>query len=157
VGSHQSGAEGQNPLPPPAGHAAFDAAQGTVGLLGCEDTLVAHVQLFINQYPQVLLGRAALNPFIPQPVLIVGVALTQVQDLALGLVEPREVHTGPLLELVWVPVDVSCPSGVSAAPLSLVSSADLLRVRSISLSKSLMKMLNSTGPSAVQYFLYICR
>jgi len=24
VGSHQSGAEGQNPLPRPAGHAAFD-------------------------------------------------------------------------------------------------------------------------------------
>jgi len=26
VGSHQSRAEGQNPLPQPAGHAAFDAA-----------------------------------------------------------------------------------------------------------------------------------
>jgi len=33
VGSHQSGTEGQNPLPRPAGHAAFDAAQDTVGLL----------------------------------------------------------------------------------------------------------------------------
>jgi len=41
----------------------------------------------------------------------------------------------------------SHPSGMSAAPLSLVSSANLLRVHSISLSKSLMKMLNSTGPS----------
>jgi len=27
---------------------------------------VAQVQLFIHQYPQVLLDRAALNPFIPQ-------------------------------------------------------------------------------------------
>jgi len=60
VGSHQSGAEGQNPFPHPAGHAAFDAAQGTVGFLGYERMLAAHVQLFIHQYPQVLLDRAAL-------------------------------------------------------------------------------------------------
>ncbi|KAK4822933.1 hypothetical protein QYF61_023433 [Mycteria americana] len=77
VGSHQSRAEGQNHLPRPAGHASFDAAQDTVGLLGCECTLMAHVQLFTHQYPQVLLSRAALNPFIPQPVLIAGVAPTQ--------------------------------------------------------------------------------
>ncbi|KAK4805635.1 hypothetical protein QYF61_009861 [Mycteria americana] len=124
VGSHQSRAEGQNQLPHPAGHASFDAAhqkKDTVGFLGCEHTLPAHVQLFIHQYPQVLLHRAALKQFIPQPVLILGVALTQVQDLALGLVEPHEVHMGPLLELVHVPLDgisslrsVSCttPFGV---------------------------------------------
>ncbi|KAK4810846.1 hypothetical protein QYF61_008818 [Mycteria americana] len=105
VGSHQRGVEGQNHLPRPAGHASFDAAQDTVGFLGCERTLPAHVQLFIHQYPQVLLLRAALNPFIPQPVLVPGVALTQVQDLALGKVEPHEVHMGPLLELVQVPLN----------------------------------------------------
>ncbi|KAK4831208.1 hypothetical protein QYF61_016045 [Mycteria americana] len=110
VGSHQSGVEGQNHLPQPAGHASFDAAQGTVGLLGCERTLPVHVQLFIHQYPHVLLGRAALNPIIPQPVLILGVAPTQVQDPALGLVQPHEVHTGPLLESLWM---ASRPSGVS--------------------------------------------
>ncbi|KAK4832388.1 hypothetical protein QYF61_022243 [Mycteria americana] len=49
--------------------------------------------------------RAALNPFIPQPVLIPEVALTQLQDPALGLVEPHEVHMGPLLQLVQVPLD----------------------------------------------------
>ncbi|KAK4825848.1 hypothetical protein QYF61_003099 [Mycteria americana] len=59
----------------------------------------------VLQYPQALLCRAALNPFIPQPVLIPGVAPTQVQDLALGLVEPHEVHMGPLLQLVQVPLD----------------------------------------------------
>ena len=66
---------------------------------------MAHVQLFIHQYPQVLLGRAALNLFIPQPVLIEGVAPPQVQDPALGVVEPHEVHKRPLLELVGVPLD----------------------------------------------------
>jgi len=45
VGSHQSGVEGQNHLPQPAGHAALDAAQGTVSLLGCERTLPGHVEL----------------------------------------------------------------------------------------------------------------
>ncbi|KAK4806151.1 hypothetical protein QYF61_001078 [Mycteria americana] len=104
-GSHQSRVEGQNHLPRPAGHASFDAAQDTVGLLGCEHTLLAHVQLFVHQYPQVLLCRTALNPFIPQPVWIPGVAPTQVQDLALGLVEPHEVRTGPRLQPVKVPLD----------------------------------------------------
>jgi len=63
-GSHQSRAEGQNPLPRPAGHACCDAAQGMVGLLGSERTLPAHVLLLINQCPQVL-PRAALDLFIP--------------------------------------------------------------------------------------------
>jgi len=45
-------AKGQNPLPCPADH----AAQQKIGFLGCEHTLVAHVELFIHQYPQALLG-----------------------------------------------------------------------------------------------------
>ncbi|KAK4812855.1 LOW QUALITY PROTEIN: hypothetical protein QYF61_022581, partial [Mycteria americana] len=53
--------------------------------------------------PKVLFHRAALNPFIPQPLLIPGVPLTQ--DLVLGLVEPHEVRMGPLLKLVQVPLD----------------------------------------------------
>ncbi|KAK4822727.1 LOW QUALITY PROTEIN: hypothetical protein QYF61_019724, partial [Mycteria americana] len=58
---------------------------------------------FVHQYPQVLLRRAALDHIIPQPVLKPRIALTQ--DPALGLVEPHEVHTGPLLQLVQVPLD----------------------------------------------------
>ena len=73
--------------------------------MGCKCTLPAHVQLFIHQYPQVLLHRAALSLFIPQPVLIVGVALTQVQDLVLDLVEPHDVHMDPLLEFAQVPLN----------------------------------------------------
>ncbi|XP_053932310.1 coiled-coil domain-containing protein 91 isoform X1 [Cuculus canorus] len=44
VGSHKTRVEGQNPLPCPAGHASFDAAQDTVGLLGCDCILSAHVK-----------------------------------------------------------------------------------------------------------------
>jgi len=65
VKSHQSGTQGQNALPGPAGHTTFDAAQDTVGLLGCKCTLSAHVQLFIHQYPQVLVSRAVLHAFFP--------------------------------------------------------------------------------------------
>lgn len=38
------------------------------------------------------------------------------------------------------------PSGLSAAPLSLESSANFLRVHLVPVSVSLMKILNSTGP-----------
>ncbi|KAK4823355.1 hypothetical protein QYF61_001703 [Mycteria americana] len=99
MGPHESGVEGQNHLPRPAGHASFNAARDTIGFQGCKHMLPAHVQFFIHQYPQVPLWRAALNPFIPQPVLI------PAQDLALGLVEPHEVHTGPVLKSVQVPLD----------------------------------------------------
>ncbi|KAK4828770.1 hypothetical protein QYF61_000795 [Mycteria americana] len=105
VGSHESGVEGENHLPRPAGHASFDAAQDTVGLLGCKRMLPGHVELLINQHPQVLLLRAALNPFSTQPVFVLGIAWTQVQDPALGLVEPHEVHTGSPLKPVKVPLD----------------------------------------------------
>ena len=50
VRSQQSGAEWQNPLHRPAGHAAFDAAQYMVGFLGCECTLRGHAELLVNQH-----------------------------------------------------------------------------------------------------------
>ncbi|XP_058694567.1 uncharacterized protein LOC131579091 [Poecile atricapillus] len=53
--------------------------------LSSKCTLPTHVQIFIRQHPQVLLHRASLNPFIPQPVMIPGVSPKQVQDLALYL------------------------------------------------------------------------
>ncbi|KAK4829379.1 hypothetical protein QYF61_003719, partial [Mycteria americana] len=105
VGSHQSRVEGQNHLPQPAGLASFDAAQDTVDFLGCKRTLLGHVELLINQRPQVFLLRAALNPFTAQPVFVLGIAPTHVQDLALGLAELHEVHTGPPLKPVKVPLD----------------------------------------------------
>ncbi|PKU41222.1 hypothetical protein llap_8474 [Limosa lapponica baueri] len=54
-----------------------------------------------NQYCK----RVTLDPFILRSVLISGVALTQAQDLALGCVEPHEVHSGPLLKPLQVPLD----------------------------------------------------
>jgi len=76
-----------------------------VGLLGCERTFQAHVELLIHQYPQVLLLRAALEPLSAQPVLVFGIAPTHVQDLVLGLAELHAVHTGPPLQPVKVPLN----------------------------------------------------
>jgi len=85
MGSHQSGVEGQNCLPRPAGHVSFDAAQITIGLLGCRCTLLGHIELLVNEHPQVLLLRAALNSFSSQPLSGLGIAPAQVQGLALFL------------------------------------------------------------------------
>jgi len=64
----------------------------------------------MHQYPQVLLGRADLNSFIPQPVFVLGIALTQVQDLAFGLLKLMR-FTGAyfLSRSLWMS---SPPSGV---------------------------------------------
>ena len=54
---------------------------------------------------------------------------------------------GPTPHACWDPPwIVSLCSRVSTTPLGLVSSTNLLRVHSIPLSMSLMKILNSTGP-----------
>ena len=71
----------------------------------CKSSLLGRIQFLINHHPQVLLLRAALNPFSTQPLFVIGIALTHVQDLALGLVEPHAVHAGPLLKPVKVPLD----------------------------------------------------
>lgn len=51
----------------------------------------------IHQYPQVHFSRTsrtALHDFIPQLVLVVDVASTQVQELALEFIEPDEILVG---------------------------------------------------------------
>lgn len=81
-----------------------------VVFLGCACMLQTPVQLFIHQYSQILLCRVALNPFIPQPVLIPKIALSQVLDIAFGLVKPHEAHIGPLVlsPSGWHPVLQLC-------------------------------------------------
>jgi len=101
VGSHQSRAEGQNHLPRPAGHTAFDAAQDTVGFLGCEHAFAAHIQP-MSTSKSFLAGPLS----IPSSPSLYWISSTHVQDLTLDLVEPHEVHVGPLLKLVWMPLDV---------------------------------------------------
>jgi len=67
------------------------------------------------------------------------------QDLALSLVEPHEVHTGPFLELVQVPLD-GIPSFWCVSCTTQLGVVCKLAEGALDLTKSLMKMLNSTGP-----------
>ena len=71
-----------------------------VCLLACEGTLLAHVQLPIHQYLQVILDWVALSSFTLQHILVVDIASTQVQHLAFRLTELYEIHLNPLLKPV---------------------------------------------------------
>ncbi|KAK4828356.1 hypothetical protein QYF61_026017 [Mycteria americana] len=80
--------EGQDHFPSPAGHAIFDTSQDAIGFLGRLGTLLAHIQAAVNKHPQ----RCH------------GVAVAQVQDLALGLVESHTIDLGPSIQPVQVPL-----------------------------------------------------
>lgn len=106
-------------FPLPADHTALDAAQHRVGCLRCECIWLGHVQFLsstnINQHPQALLFRAALNPFSTQLVFVPGITLAPMQCLAFGLVELHKAHMGPLLNPVKVSLD-----GTSTMQLGIV-------------------------------------
>ena len=115
--------------------------------LGCECTLLAHIQFFIHQYLQVLLCRAALNQLISQSILILGLPWPTCRTLHLALLNFMRftwARLSSLSQFLWM---ASLPFRVSATPLSLVSSTNLLRVYSIPLSKSPKKMLNNMSPN----------
>ncbi|KAK4815655.1 hypothetical protein QYF61_005217 [Mycteria americana] len=92
--------EGDDHFPSPAGHAIFDTSQDAVGFLGHLGTLLAHIQVAVNQSSQVLLCWVVFQPLFSQPVALHGVAVAQVQDLALGLVEPHTIGPSPSIQPV---------------------------------------------------------
>ncbi|KAK4820818.1 hypothetical protein QYF61_007212, partial [Mycteria americana] len=100
VRPHHCRVQGHNHFPSPAGHTIFDINQDAIGFLGHLGTLLAHIQAAVNQHPQVLLCLAAFQPLFPKPVVLHGVAVAQVQDLALGLVKPHAIDLGPSIQPV---------------------------------------------------------
>ncbi|KAK4814202.1 hypothetical protein QYF61_012439 [Mycteria americana] len=104
VRPHQCRVQGHDHFPTPAGHTIFDTSQDAIGFLGHLGTLLAHSQSAINQHPQVLLCWAAFQPLFPKPVALHGVAVAQVQDPALILVEPHTIDLGPSIQPVQVPL-----------------------------------------------------
>ncbi|KAK4832495.1 hypothetical protein QYF61_023542 [Mycteria americana] len=104
VQPHRCRVQGHDRFPSPAGHAIFDTRQDAIGVLGHLGTLLAHIQVAVNQHPQVLFCLAAFQPLFPKPVALHGVAVAQVQDLALGLVKPHTIGLGPLIQPVQVPL-----------------------------------------------------
>ncbi|KAK4821246.1 hypothetical protein QYF61_016545 [Mycteria americana] len=104
VRPHQCRVQGHDHFPSPAGHTIPDTSQDAVGFLGHLGTLLAHIQAAVNKHPQVLLCQAAFQPLFPKPVALHGVAVAQVQDLALGLVEPHTIDLGPSIQPVQIPL-----------------------------------------------------
>ncbi|KAK4824175.1 LOW QUALITY PROTEIN: hypothetical protein QYF61_011472, partial [Mycteria americana] len=100
VRPHQCRVQGHDHFPTPAGHAIFNTSQDAIGFLGYLGTLLAHIQAAVNQHPQVLFCLAAFQPLCPKPVALHGVAVAQVQDLALGLVEPHTIGLVPSIQPV---------------------------------------------------------
>ncbi|GAB0204449.1 hypothetical protein GRJ2_002910500 [Grus japonensis] len=104
VRPHQCPVQGHDHIPTPAGHTIPDTSQDAGGLLGHLGTLLAHIQLAVSQHPQVLFCQAAFQPLFPKPVALHGVVVTQVQDLALSLVESHTIGLGPLIQPVQIPL-----------------------------------------------------
>ncbi|KAK4830186.1 LOW QUALITY PROTEIN: hypothetical protein QYF61_009213 [Mycteria americana] len=104
VRPHQCRVQGHDHFPTPAGHTIPDTNQDAIGFLGHLGTLLAHIQPAVNQHPQVILCRAAFQPLFPKPVVLHGVVVTQVQDLALGLAEPHTIGPSPSIQPVQVPL-----------------------------------------------------
>ncbi|GAB0208382.1 hypothetical protein GRJ2_003303900 [Grus japonensis] len=96
--------QGDNHFPSPTGHTIPDTSQDAVGRLGHLGTLLAHIQPAVNQHSQVLFHQAAFQALFPKPVALHGVVVTQVQDLALSLVEPHTVGLGPSIQPVQIPL-----------------------------------------------------
>jgi len=74
------------------GHTIPDASQDAIGLLVHLGTLPAHVQTAVKQQSQF--------SFSPKPAALHGVVVTEVQDLALSLVETY----GPSIQPVQIPL-----------------------------------------------------
>ncbi|KAK4825916.1 hypothetical protein QYF61_003411 [Mycteria americana] len=110
VRPHQCRVQGDNHFPSPAGHKISDTSQDAIGLLGHLGTLLAHIQPAVDQYSQVLFCQAAFQPLFPKPVALHGVVVTQVQDLALSLVEPHTIGLGPSIQSVQIPLKINTPT-----------------------------------------------
>ncbi|TRZ11806.1 hypothetical protein HGM15179_015300 [Zosterops borbonicus] len=86
-----------------AGHPVSDTSQEAIGLLGYLGTLLAHVQLAVDQHPQVLLCQAISQTFCPQPVVLHEVVATHMQNPSL-LVDPHTIGLFPLIQPVQIPL-----------------------------------------------------
>ena len=84
----------------PAGCTIADTSQDAVGPLGHLGTLLAHVQLIINQHTQVPFLFTIIQPLFPKPVALHGVTGARVQDPSLGLVEPHPIHLNPAIQFI---------------------------------------------------------
>ncbi|PKU40062.1 hypothetical protein llap_9634 [Limosa lapponica baueri] len=104
IGPHQCQVQGDDHLSSPTHHIVPDTGQDAVSLLGHLGMQLAHIQPAVDQHPQVLFCQAALQPLFPKPVALYGLVVTQVQDLALALVEFHPIGLSLSIQPVQVPL-----------------------------------------------------
>jgi len=75
----------------------LDSPQDTVSLPGCLGTQLTHIQLVVDQDPQISFSWAALQHLIPQSVCIAGITPSQVQNLVFSLPKIHAVGDCPVL------------------------------------------------------------
>ena len=140
---HEGRVERKNPLPHRAATPFFDAAQDTVGLQGCKDTMLAHVKFF-RTLSQQGCSRVLLPVCIHTWDCLDPNATHWYCWMSLGSCGPS---LSSLFRSLWM---ASLASVISTTPLSLVSSTNLLRVHLIPSFVSLIKILKSAG-SKIDY------
>ena len=87
VRPHQCWVQRYNYFSNPVRITISNTSQDASGLLSHLGTLVAHVQLAINQYLELCFDYTVLQSLCPKTVALPGVVVAKVQGLALGLVE----------------------------------------------------------------------
>ena len=102
VRPHQSWVQKGNQLCAPTGCTISDTSQDGIVLLGHLGTLLSHVQLSINQHPQILFLCLAFQPHCPKPVVLHGAVVAKMQDSALGFVEFHPNGLNPAIQHVQV-------------------------------------------------------
>lgn len=127
----------KDPLPWPAGSAFPNATQQALGLLCCKCTLMPRDELDVHQNPNVLHSRVAFQVISPQPVLMISVRPPQLQDWHFPLLNLLRYVLAHCSTLTRVPLNKSTPIWWSLP--SRASSADLLRMGSVLLSRSLWR------------------
>lgn len=70
----------------------FHSPQDVVCSLGCQGTLLTHIDPALNQHPHIPFCRDALQPLPSQFILVPSIILFQVQNLALSWCQ-WETHT----------------------------------------------------------------
>jgi len=135
VRPHQCWIQWDNHLFWTAGYAVFDASQDLDCPLGCQGTLLSHMNPAVNQHSQTPFCRAGLQPLVSQFILVTGVTPPQVQNPAFGPVKGHATGDCLMLQSIQIPLQ-----GLSS----------LERVNTTSQFSIISKLVNGAFSSCLQ-------
>ncbi|KAJ7410590.1 hypothetical protein WISP_107392 [Willisornis vidua] len=128
----------------PAGHTISDKIQNAIDFLHHPITLLAHVQLTVDQHPQVLFHWEAFQTLCLKSVTLCVVVVTQGKDPALGFVEHHTIGRGLPIQPVQILLQSLSTLQQFNTPTQFVVICKL-RVHSMPSTTLSIKKLNRTG------------